>query len=150
MSLKTWRQEFYPEPASRARRRSWEWTVRHSLRKWEGVLPKNLRKHDLARNTFFICEKRGKEFALGRATCSLCEKVSSYSPSNFIDCELCPLSAVRVPCGRSGSPWYQATLGDPGGEATVRPLLKALEDALKFVQTHRFNKELLEWEVKDE
>ena len=42
MSLTTWKKEFYPVPAKKMPLRK---ALEHSILKWRGALPGNLRKH---------------------------------------------------------------------------------------------------------
>lgn len=52
MSVKTWRDEFMPINASaKMTRRE---AVLHSIRKWEGLSPKNLRKHEITVRGFKV------------------------------------------------------------------------------------------------
>lgn len=102
MTLKTWKEDFYPISAQDAAELSWKEAVQHSLRKWEGFLPENLeahqviikkpdpRKHEYALK---LMEPGSKSYLpISADTCSLCVKSDSY-------CEKCPIVKMRErPC----------------------------------------------------
>lgn len=50
MSKDTWRAEFFPTDASTARNMTNLEAVRHSLRKWRGLTPDNLKAQKLNRS----------------------------------------------------------------------------------------------------
>jgi hypothetical protein len=134
MSLETWKREFYPIPASKAKRKDGELVlIEHSLRKWRGLRKKALRKHGLEMNFNVIREKEAVYHALriDSTTCSLCKvyggqgSVSEGPPP----CDDCPLSVLLGKrCDETnalddaGSPYIKwIDLGDP------EPMIKALE-----------------------
>ncbi len=45
MSLATWKAEFYPFTAEKCAAEFPEEALDHSIRKWEGLSPENLKKH---------------------------------------------------------------------------------------------------------
>ena len=53
MSLESWKAEFYTIPASKCPE---EYAIEHSLRKWTGLLPENLDKHELDHEACFILD----------------------------------------------------------------------------------------------
>lgn len=56
MSLITWKEEFYPIPASHYM--PWESTCQHSLQKWIGLRPENLQKHNVALRPYQLSNPR--------------------------------------------------------------------------------------------
>ena len=109
--------------------------LRHSIKKWEGLRPENLERHEMrADHEYFrtrIQGVKGANFYVESASCSLCSK---YLFSGRDDgCESCPLSKVRgdVACdedidGDDISPfeaWRK--------EADPEPMLHWLGEALK-------------------
>lgn len=76
MSEETWLAEFYPIPADKV---SAEDALDHSIKKWEGALKKNLKKHGLG------CPPMDFD----GHSCALCV----HHLDEF--CEHCPLSIVR-------------------------------------------------------
>lgn len=112
MSLKTWREEFYPVEAADVSRRS---ALAHSLRKWEGMRPAALEKHGVERLGADLVHG-ASEFTVDSASCALCVH-HLYDD----DCTTCPLFKVRggVRCDQSASgeemPPYAAFIvrGDP-------------------------------------
>lgn len=142
MSKETWLAEFYPTEADECPKAD---AVEHSLRKWVGLLPQNLKKHDVrivGRSVFTPSHEL--VLAPDMENCSLC--VHYYGDLDEPDehareCSRCPLSQARdhVPCdehrddealsGHSSSkaPWFAWTEdGDP------KPMIKWLRRAKKF------------------
>ena len=130
MSLTTWKKEFYPEDAGKVSAKD---ALAHSLRKWEGILPENLKKHDV-----FLDEDhklRGKKgppmgYVTGNKTCALCHHHWHY----FIDtCDDCPLTAVGACCLDYNSPYERATKGMSKGKP-LKPklMITALKRAQKY------------------
>lgn len=64
MSIKSWRKEFIPIPASKI---SKEDAVEHCLQRWIGFLPENLEKHNIIELPFNGGGQGGKN------DCSLCQ-----------------------------------------------------------------------------
>lgn len=97
MSLQTWKDEFYPTPATDDK----SIAVAHSLQKWKGLTLENLRKHKVIymRNVnALVNEIDAKEYA--NATYSVymkCEYLSITSDSCSLckaykdKCDSCPL-----------------------------------------------------------
>lgn len=96
MSIKTWKNEFYPVSATS--RMSKKAAIKHSIKKWEGLLPENLKKHGVVLNGLGdVCENLGSHFCfeISTDTCALCEKY-------FNDiCSKCPLyKKLGFKCGK--------------------------------------------------
>ena len=97
MSIETWKHEFYRVEAYKVSVLSNMEMLRHSIKKWEGLQPENLARHELK------ATRGGDLYSLGDAhaasplfnvsstTCALCE---GYKPGKF-GCGSCPLSNVR-------------------------------------------------------
>lgn len=130
MSLKTWTDEFYPKRPSK--RMSKITAIRHSLLKWTGLLPENLRKHGLKKNRKSIQEiGDGHDwFIIGGDSCALCVKYANENdhPVRSV-CENCPLykNLNDTPCDeKDENPYFVwAIRGDP------KPMIKALKETLK-------------------
>ena len=98
MSIQTWKQEFYP---TEARNTLIQKALSHTIRKWKGLRPKNLRKHNLCvkRRDIKLYDKenlRGfvQAFKFNSDNCALC--IHHLVIDNNIDrCETCPLYIVR-------------------------------------------------------
>lgn len=88
MSLKTWKEEFYPVEAETLKSATDKECLEHALKKWSGVRKDNLNKHKIA-------HMRGKvggpeeNLFLNRDTCALCAK--HYTGSTLDPCGKCPL-----------------------------------------------------------
>lgn len=109
MSLDTWKKEFYPKTAGRVKLMSD--AVDHSLLKWRGLFPRNLKRHRVfwgyKTHTVSGCSDerlvyQGKRlWAISPTTCALCRCCgwgSSGNNWNQLDCGLCPLCQVRSGC----------------------------------------------------
>lgn len=112
MSIETWKQEFYPVPASEATS-DVHTALDHSIRKWTGLLKKNLKKHGLTASWPRIWEGR-KSFPITTDTCALCHLYHDA-------CDLCPLGG----CGPFSAFCIWAEIGD------ARPMLTKLKQARK-------------------
>lgn len=111
MSLQTWKDEFYPTPATEDK----SIAVAHSLRKWEGLTLEHLRRHGLIllKNTTCIVNEKdagvyAKEYydenvtcdklGIKRSSCSLC---IAYNDN----CSECPLGKSGNTCDAEESPY---------------------------------------------
>jgi len=121
MSMKTWRDKYYPVEAFKVPKAD---AVEHSYRKWLGARPKNLKQHGLYRDGDRVLEIGGKsEFCFNIFTCSLCYH---YMDATAVECVTCPLTIVLgYPCDEYiNSPFLKWSLtGDP------EPMIKALRKA---------------------
>ena len=90
MSIKTWKEKFYPSAASVPK--TMLGALEHALRKWKGLYPSVLKEHNLkiGENTEQEPELVGKDgtFSLGTDTCAVCVAVN-------VKCKICPLYKVR-------------------------------------------------------
>jgi hypothetical protein len=86
MSLKSWKEEFYSIAADEVADNDLD-AVRHSIKKWTGLLPYNLEKHEVALDEDFDIiyykDSDAERFTIDSVTCALCNK---YYP-----CDDCPL-----------------------------------------------------------
>lgn len=104
MSMQSWRDEFYPVPAS-AGMSDLE-AIRHGLRKWEGHRAENVARHGLKFDSdnivipyFKIMDSRGRSFVFGEKECALCAKYIN----TVIDCHRCPIAlSGQRPCTEKG------------------------------------------------
>jgi len=90
MTLKTWKKEFYPVPASKSMSKIK--AIEHSLKKWRGLTKSNLKKHDLEYFTGFfssyIVDDSDELMNIDDSSCALCKK---FLPEEEYMCEKCPL-----------------------------------------------------------
>lgn len=101
MSLKTWKEEFYPIPAIKVEMGA---AVDHSITKWSGLRPENLKKHHVVTNEYGIFDESSETSADGviqqlpinSDSCALCWYYINR------ECIHCPLYLVRdeTPCDR--------------------------------------------------
>lgn len=85
MSLKTWKEEFYPIDAGYV---SEEDAVEHSLRKWIGLRKGNLDKHSVSNGYLGVSD--GDDYVyIDSSTCALCQRYFDDEAVN--ECASCPL-----------------------------------------------------------
>lgn len=83
MSIKTWKEEFYPVSAtSRMSKRD---AIEHSIKKWEGLLPENLKKHGVVIDGCGDIYDDETKFEISDQSCALCQK---YFGEYCIKCPL--------------------------------------------------------------
>lgn len=116
MSIETWKQEFYPVPAS-ANMTDKE-AIEHAILKWEGFEAKNRKKHKLNRLAHILIDEHACEFIFGIMTCSLCLKYFNNG------CNSCPFSVQGYNCKNIKSPYRKAMRGNPS------VLIAALKECL--------------------
>ena len=153
MSMKTWREEFYPVSAGTARRRSWRWAAKHSLRKWEGLKEESLRKHDVrySPEDNAVVDADGARLKLTYDTCALCQKAEELEEAipGKSWCNLCPLACVGYSCNAHNSAYNRAIAFDPVERSCgLRDLIKGLKEAVWFTETHKFCVKSGEWKAK--
>lgn len=164
MTIATWKEEFYPVEADRTLRKD---ALPHSIRKWEGLRPENLAKHNLfipkAGKTGCIAEEGYDDtkspytgdnpkhsLRMHSGNCALCHHYEYLSPyhSTLDKCHNCPLykarGSRRCDSARSDerdSPWHSfSDHGDP------LPMISWLEKSKKFDPSE---KELQEKEAQE-
>ena len=120
MSLATWKKEFYPVPASKVSKKN---ALAHSLKKWEGLLKKNLKKHDVDRCYDFISDENSF-LDIDCTSCALC----LHHDSNFPDCRDCSLYESL---GRACSSFYGAEYEAFTRNGNAKPMFFALRRAAK-------------------
>lgn len=127
MSLKTWKKEFYPVEASEMADKSDVKCIEHSLRKWEGALKKNTKKHEVEYVNHEVRKTRYDSECLEfrGVSCALCRKHSRNA-----DCGECPLVAANggKRCDAPGRSVYANSSNDP------RPMIRLLKKALKMAK----------------
>ena len=133
MSIESWLKEFMPIDAKEASKLSDTEMLDWCIKKFEGCLSKNLRKHDLRSSLDHHLESIGNTagvYEFGTWNCPLCIKYL-----NTTDCTECPLYLARedVRCDEKTdtekrSPWEQFHTTSP------LAMLKCLEKARRWVQ----------------
>lgn len=130
MSLESWKAEFYPVPAADCPK---EEAIAHSLRKWRGLRPEALKRHDvlISINRHVVDEEARYIFFVSAATCALCAHYYDEAKEELA-CDTCPLAkSLGAPCDRdrgdTTSPWW--AWGDLNPEPMIAALEKAQADA---------------------
>jgi len=122
VSLASWKKEFYPKRADRTSRAE---AASHSLRKWEGALPQNLKRHGVRFECADLLGQRGGYFPFNDSTCALCvhcyreeEAGADYSKL----CRGCPLfEYLGKRCDAHKQPYRIAQ-----DDSDPMPMIKAL------------------------
>ena len=131
MSLATWKREFYRTPASRVSKKN---ALAHSIRKWEGLSKENLKRHECKFSYGFIGDEINDFRILGSELCALCHHyLKEFQPY----CASCPLALSRdgISCDLQTLKEKQSPYSSAHGDRpNVKPMLRALRKAEKFVQ----------------
>lgn len=107
MSLDTWKEVYYQEPASEVPKSR---ALEHSLRKWVGLREENLAQHGLEPELLHLGKIR-----IDASTCALCHH---YMRNVAGMCRACPLSTVhdgveRVNCDEQYKAWVYSHDPEP-------------------------------------
>lgn len=114
MSFETWCEEFYPIEAKEV---SKEDALAHSLRKWEGLRPKALKRHGMLFGHRRLYEVGGPEcLSIDADSCALCV----HHRGNH--CEECPLEVAGQGCEHNSSPWKRFAV-----KGKIKPMISLLE-----------------------
>lgn len=145
MSYETWKAVHYPVSASDPSLDTESKRLVHSLIKWRGLRDDKLDAHGLVRNGYMLKTKDGERYVadINSESCALCV---AYT------CDECPISRSRgdVACDErtegecvpgGDSPWY--ALHTPG-TAGVEPMIKALEEAGRYIDAQYQDEEIPE------
>lgn len=98
MSLASWKREFYRTPADKISKR---YALRHSFKKWTGLLVKNRKKHQVVLHDATLSDNNRNKLEIDGNSCALC-LVHHY-------CLVCPLrdcgnAYVSMSCENKVSP----------------------------------------------
>lgn len=136
MSMKTWKEEFYPVGADEAAKGGNLAAVEHSIKKWEGLTLENLAAHGVRQHEdapYVITGPEGLgpgDFPLSMGTCALCEIFALRGR----ECHGCPLYDVRgAKCfkdGKDEAPYNAFCEEYPGRPG---PMIEALKAARELV-----------------
>lgn len=130
MSLSSWKKEFYRTPADKV---SKKYALRHSLKKWIGLEPSNLKKHNVILVDGNVVVNRSYKYidryylddvanlGIDASSCALCQHFYSGS-----ECIGCPLADAGFCCIKNESPYEKFVDGE-----SATPMIRALEKALK-------------------
>lgn len=138
MSLQTWKDEFYPVEAKEATQDD-KTALLHSIKKWTGLLPENMKKHDVKYSesikTDLIDNEPFAYFGVDAYSCALCCRHVLPKGS----CDKCPLARhLGERCDNTDISPYQIYNATQNPE----PMLQALLDTLKeFEEGNLFDTE---------
>ncbi len=139
MSIESWKEEFYEIDAyDIAQNEDDLGMVDHCLKKWEGLLPENLAKHNLRHKSFTIVEiDNEKEYF--ETDCNSCALCQAYDNNDCLDC---PITLSRgYPCAEEGdwiegtdeeerepAPWYEWTT-----RKNPEPMIRCLNKTKEYL-----------------
>jgi hypothetical protein len=146
--MESWRKEFYPITGKEAAKQGTLASLKHGLKKWQGVMVENRNKHNIFRvDSYWLQERdQGQEviqsfqlgwrqsFQLGWRQCGLCWIYDeTEGPLGQGCCEGCPISrpgenGERITCLDRESGYYKFIHGQAGPEILIEELTQALED----------------------
>lgn len=134
MSLESWKAEFYPVEADHVPK---EEAIAHSLRKWEGLRPANLRKHGVVKiyNYGGLLDEQyptAVGFSVDSDSCALCVL---YADTNC-NCGSCPVACSRgnTPCDECIEDEKCSPYESFRRESNPEPMIQALEGAQRWEQ----------------
>ena len=128
MSIESSREEFYPVAVEELNVYTMDDInlVEHSLKKWEGALKKNLKKHNVSYGDHCLLDEEHKHFFFYADSCSLCEKYFEYSEDcyDYDNKKYCPLYVtLGESCSGDGKLWCKV-------HDDVRPMVVKLRKTL--------------------
>lgn len=92
MSLKTWKEEFYPVEAQDCPKSN---ALAHSHRKWVGLRPGNLAKHGVTWVSAYHIGTENEQMWIDDSSCALCYHYLSDDQDHPDRCTTCPLYPIR-------------------------------------------------------
>ena len=129
MSIKSWKEKFYPVEASAPK--TMLDALKHALRKWKGLYPSILKEYGLKIGDETNLVGKDGTFPLDTDTCAVCVAVE-------VKCKICPLYEVRgMKCDVPStwdmpSPYSSLTeYGDP------IPMIGLLHEAIDLVKKEK-------------
>jgi hypothetical protein len=97
VSLKTWKEEFYPVEAHAGLK---EHAAKDSLRKWEGLRPENMARHGVALAADQLSDADGDVMLIDGGSCALCHHYAKFGSPTCGDCLLYKVRG-KVACDAS-------------------------------------------------
>lgn len=116
-----WKREFYPTDVTTPRTQIS--ATRHSIQKWKGATPENLKKYGLS----------SPPIAFDSRACALCELYQG--PDEGDDCTHCPLFIARsgVRCDEKMPGEERSPYSEYCDKRNIEPMRKWLDEALLVV-----------------
>lgn len=143
MSLKTWKEEFYKTPAESV---SPEDALDHSLNKWIGLRPENMKRYDVEYDgSGLVDSKQGarESLIINFESCALCQVFmgEEIEETALNECSRCPLYIANgyVSCddytddGKT-SKYHSFTNHSFTSERDPEPMIALIEKAIKMEQ----------------
>jgi len=132
MSLTSWKKEFYSNIPDNGAGMTAKQAIKHSVKKWTGLLKKNLNKHQMYQEEGVIYDGDSNTFYIDDSSCALCEKYITYIEARMGQpntvCRKCPLyKSLGKECAVGASAPYNKWLSNGNATAMLKALQKLLE-----------------------
>ena len=139
MSINSWKKEFYSIPAESECLDTDLKRIDHSLQKWVGLLPENLKKHGINKilHSSRIEDSKGDTFLIDSESCALCFEY--LFPSNK-SCHRCPLYLVNEStcCDQSKEIDSFSPYGEFSWKENPKPMIQLLIETRELVGKDKF------------
>ena len=132
VSINSWKREFYQGRLKDAAKTALG-AAKHSLRKWRGLKPKNLAKHNLTNRAFGIVNiDTNATFDITAYTCALC--LRARDAWSELDCNSCAYKLANgYDCGSNyDSGWHLWC-----DEQDPSKMIKELKKTIKFIKKNQ-------------
>jgi len=142
MSIESWQEEFYPIDASKMKGASNVAQIEHCLRKWRGLTPEALEKHELiAHEDGAYDDASHLAIGVGVDDCALCQNHHT-TVTGENGCRTCPLAIARdgFPCFDKYPDEEQSPCDAWEYDQDARPMIGWLEEALEHERKTRERK----------
>jgi len=133
MGLSTWEEEFCPVEAGQCASGN-QAMLEHSLRKWRGAIPANLRKHgvEYKHSASIVDVENSAVFTFNCQSCALCQVYHNERTEQgrgIPDCTGCPLNDMfGGPCCYSNPDPYAVFLKTGNPQPMIEALTKCLQN----------------------
>ena len=132
MSIESWKKEFYPVLADSACKTDLQ-ALRHTLKKYHGLRPENIKKHNLTHRYNVIRDSRDI-FLFTGSSCALCRKYSSF-------CKSCPIrKSEGGSCSEKENGAYIKLMNDSDPEPMILLMEKLIKKEIKKNKRKRAKK----------
>lgn len=135
MSMSTWIEEFYPVDAYTflEKERTKQELVEHSLKKWQGALPRNLKKHKVKYEDYDVFDTKdhytNKVIHFDGESCVLCCFYREKAPHNCSKCPIVEVTGFTCDNGDYEGMIPGSRVWDTSGD-NPEPMIKLLKETL--------------------
>jgi len=128
MSLSSWKKEFYPVPATKSKSFELQ-AAEHSLLKWTGLLPKNLKKHELTIDFWGDLQGKTGSFKINASTCALCQR---HVLRRNLLCGTCIINEKFIQCDHPDSAYRRWR-----DDRNPKPMINVLKKCVKILKERK-------------